>query len=250
MNKLTHQLFFWSEMVHHLDPLDFYIFSLANKELSMGFVKHVLPIVVFKVENLSHRRAWSILRMIQPSQLDSSSVRQIELTATPGRAHDGAYEILTTAADWAARKGYVELLEYLLVVKKDSCTKYAMDWAARNGHMDALLFLKDRGEDCTHAAADWAAARGQDRVLEWLYSNTHARCSELGPMQAAGMGFMRVLVFLHEKDPSVFRDTTANFALDNGHERVSTWLTSIGCHPSRKIRKPTVEYTTLYEQWD
>ena len=251
MERLTHQLFFWSEMVGNLASLDLYVFSMASKEVSMSFHEHVVfKNLVFKVEDLARRRAWSILRMIHsPQKLDSSSVRQVELIAN----HNGAYKILTTAADWAARKGHLELLEYLIVIAGDSCTEYAMSWAARNGHMDVLVFLKESVDcNCTDTAANWAAARGQDRVLKWLYKNTQSRCCELAPMNAAGMGFMRVLVFLHENHPTCFRDTAANYALDNGHVKISAWLNSIGCHPtpSREIRKSTMKFTTLYDRWD
>ena len=253
-----HQLFFWSEMKRHLAALDFYVFALANQEASDCFRRHVLPSAVFDIEELARRRAWSVLRRIRPCQLESSSVRQVELVAV---LFCGAFRVLTTAADWAARKGHVELLRWLLEVAYDSCTQYAMNWAARNGHMDVLVFLKERGDaECTNAAADWAAARGHDRVLEWLYENTRARCSELGPIQAAGMGYKRVLTFIHRNDPTLFRDSTANFALNNGHDKLFSWLKSIGCHPTegeeeRHAAEMTAGgtrklYTTLYVRWD
>ena len=79
MERLTHQLFFWSEMVGNLASLDLYVFSMASKEVSMSFHEHVVfKNLVFKVEDLARRRAWSILRMIHSPQ---------KLICAPGRAH-------------------------------------------------------------------------------------------------------------------------------------------------------------------
>ncbi len=187
---------------------------------------------------------------------------------------------ITTGPDWAARKGHLPLLRWLLKNTAEECTSSASDWAALNGHADVLQWLSDNNTlGCTDAAADWAAYKGHINILQWLYTNTHVRCSELSMMYAAGKGGLdehsssnthptepllpskawqcgvgrgnlKLLMWLHEHGaPS--RNSAANFAFACGHTSTLKWLRSIGVERSVKADDHDVlaRIRTLAASW-
>jgi len=74
--------------------------------------------------------------------------------------------------DWAASRGYLDIIEYLHNHGTEECTSYAMDGAAENGHLDVVKYLHhNRNEGCSSWAMDWAIRKGHLDVVEWLYHN-------------------------------------------------------------------------------
>lgn len=211
----------WSRVCPHLSPIEAYIFCLTCVAGRRHWSEHVRPTAVFDVVELAYHNAWSILYHVRTDQV--TVPRQLEgLCLRP---------IHTTAPDWAARKGHLQLLRWLLHDESEVCTTYAMDFAARNGHFEVLRWLHNRGEMCTDAAANWAAFQGHTRILSWLYAHTPARCCELATMHAAGRGDMEMLEWLHHQNVCC-TPSAANFALANGHTCVLAWLATKGCDPS------------------
>eukprot|EP00798_Chlamydomonas_sp_ICE-L_P025841 gene25841-11516_t len=130
------------------------------------YMRNLLKLAVFDVTELSLRSAWTILSHVHCKQVAiPTSLRQTEFLHTK--------KVLTTGADWAARKGHLPLLQWLLVNTEEVCTTYAFDLAARNGHMNVLLWLHDNGLGGTRTSADWAAYTGHLHIVKWLYDNTN-----------------------------------------------------------------------------
>eukprot|EP00798_Chlamydomonas_sp_ICE-L_P000217 gene217-3987_t len=114
------------------------------------YMRNLLKLAVFDVTELSLRSAWTILSHVHCKQVAiPTSLRQTEFLHNK--------KVLTTGADWAARKGHLPLLQWLLVNTEEVCTTYAFDLAARHGHMNVLLWLHDNGLGGTRTSADWAA---------------------------------------------------------------------------------------------
>ena len=134
----------------------------------------------------------------------------------------------TTGADWAARKGHLLMLQWLLKNTGEGCTTYAMDFAARNGHIDIMMWLHhNRSEGCTNAAANWAAFKGRLNIVKWLYKNTQSRCGELATVTAAGNGDLDMLCWLHAEG-AITNTTCADMAFACGHEECLRFLESVG----------------------
>lgn len=160
----------------------------------------------------------------------------------------------TTPADWAARKGCLPLLCWMVNVAKVPCTSLAMDFAARNGYMDVVSWLHARQVKCTNAASDWAAMKGHVDVLEWLYANTNARCSELAAMVAAGKGDLATLKWLYAHKAS-FTDASINWACACNHPETIEWLESVlgMSRPTGNLdayRKAAVANLKSCPEWD
>jgi hypothetical protein len=184
---------------------------------------HTLPYAVFDVTELSKRCAWTILPHLRYG-------KQVNV---PDNLHTVEFlhnkRVITTGADWAARKGHLPLLQWLLLNTSECCTTYAMDLAARNGHMDVLLWLHGNClKGCTNAAADWAAFKGRLDIVKWLYNNTGSRCSAHATMIAAGNGDHETLCWLHAHGVTC-NTSCANMALACGHVGILKFLLSVGC---------------------
>jgi len=211
----------WHEMANYLSAIDMYVLSLACKAGRKNYM-HLFPHAVFDVTEMSLRNAWTILPHLHNCQLlIPNELRQVEIL------HNR--KIITNVADWAARRGHLMLLQWLLLNTEEGCTTYAMDLAARNGHMNVLSWLHSNGlGGCTSAAADWAAFKGRLNIIKWLYENTGSRCSEHATMIAAGNGDMETLLWLHGQGVSC-NPSCANMAFACGHACTLQFLESIGC---------------------
>lgn len=78
-------------------------------------------------------------------------------------------EYTKNAMDWAAGKGYLEIVKFLHENRKEGCTKYAMTWAMENGHLHIVKFLdENRTEGCTTDAISWAAWNGHSEIVDFL----------------------------------------------------------------------------------
>lgn len=71
--------------------------------------------------------------------------------------------------DNAARKGSLEIVQWLHTHRTEGCTTGAMDGAAMNGHLHVLQWLhRNRQEGCTASALHCAAVNGHANVVQWL----------------------------------------------------------------------------------
>jgi hypothetical protein len=219
--------FVFDEVAKHLSSVDMYVLSMTIKSFTSHYFRFIFPKASFDVTEIACKKAWSILERMAPHQaFITPGIRQKEFLRNE--------LIITTGPDWAARKGHIELLKWLLVNTNEGCTTYAMDYAARNGHMNVLLWLYDnREEGCTNAAADWAASKGHLHILKWLYAHTSSRCSELAMMDASRRGDLEMLTWLHANGAGC-RAIAADYAFVMGHDDVIHWLSSIGCQQSVK----------------
>lgn len=242
----------WTELASRLLPLDLYVLSLGCRAWRCHYLKNALPFASFDLAELAERNAWSILGFLNGCQLRVLGSLRV-------KEYCGNREIRTTAPDWAARKGHLQLLQWLLHNTDEGCTTYAMDFAARNGHFDVLVWLhRNRAEGCTNAAADWAAFKGHLHILQWLYENTASRCSDLATSRAAARGDSGTLEWLVSRgvwcSPSA-----ANFAFANGQAGVLEMLQTMGCmHTVRdrdtdvlqRMRDIVVSWNDPFERWD
>ncbi|KAJ8528673.1 hypothetical protein ON010_g14656 [Phytophthora cinnamomi] len=74
--------------------------------------------------------------------------------------------------DNAARKGSLEIVQWLHTHRTEGCTTGAMDGAAMNGHLEVLQWLHaNRHEGCTASALHCAAVNGHAGVVRWLDEN-------------------------------------------------------------------------------
>lgn len=220
MDAVLHQWFFWRNLANNVSALDLYTMSLTSASTKQFFHEHVLNMCQFDVGDIARYKAWNLLDMITPQQV----------IAPPNSCHieyNSTGCIQTTLADWAARKGYLPLLLWLVDTAEIPCTSYAIDWAARNGHMIVVEWLHKRGIACTDAAADWAAMKGHTHVLDWLYTYTNARCSQLAPMVCAGRGDISTLKWLHSQSIATFTDAAMDWACACDHHHVVDWLESV-----------------------
>ena len=65
----------------------------------------------------------------------------------------------TSAINWAAKYGHLEVVQWLHTHRHEGCSTWAMDWAARYGYLEVVQWLHvHRREGCTTDAMNWAAA--------------------------------------------------------------------------------------------
>lgn len=191
---------------HHLpaSAIDMYVLSLSNSTMRQYYLQYVKDASVFNVTDVAQMGAWSVLHVV--------SRNQIVLNNTGN------------AFDWAAKNGYIELLEWLWQHTDERGTTNAMDDAALNGHLDVLKWLHVHEKNCTDRAASNAAVKGHLDVLDWLYMHTSSRCWDpILTMAAAGLGDMAMLSWLYDHGVKC-HESAANFAFACGYTEIVAWL--------------------------
>ena len=112
----------------------------------------------------------------------------------------------------------------------------ALKWAARNGYLEVVEFLVENGADI-HAwddfALEQAACNGHLEVVEFLVSigaDIHT-CEDLALRKAAYNGHLEVVKFLVENgaDIHAWGNRALRFADEKGHSEVVEYLKSQGC---------------------
>lgn len=148
----------------------------------------------------------------------------------------------TSILNDAAEYGHLNIVIYLSK-QSFSCTTWAMDLAAKRGHLDIVEWLhNNRTEGCTTYAVDLAAMNGHTRVVKWLLDNR----SEGGVQAidlAAKNGHLNMVVWLckYKEDKNderlVISNDAIDFALLNGHIEVVKWLYSNrkGCYTKERV---------------
>jgi len=127
--------------------------------------------------------------------------------------------------NWAARNGYLSVIQWLHENKKDGCTDRTMDYAARKGALDTVKWLhQHRTEGCTIYAMNKAAEYGHLDVLKWLHENRTEGCSARIMDKAAEFGQLDVVKWLHENRTEGCTTSAMVMAADEGHLDVVKWL--------------------------
>jgi hypothetical protein len=110
--------------------------------------------------------------------------------------YHGIYRNVEKAMDDAARKGQLEVVQWL---HNEGCTVEVMKLAAENGHLEVVQWLhKNRSEGCTVNAMDWAARHGHLEVVQWLHENRSEGCTVGAMNWATENGHLEVVQWLHD----------------------------------------------------
>jgi ankyrin repeat protein len=99
-----------------------------------------------------------------------------------------------TSGDWCALNGHLSLLKAKCDLK---FTINAMDWAAQKGYLDIVNWLhENRTEGCTYRAMDYAAKNGHIHIVKYLHYTYHKY--SVSPMsRAAERGRLDIVKFFH-----------------------------------------------------
>ena len=109
-----------------------------------------------------------------------------------------AFNGIDRVVDYASCYGNLEIVKYLTAIGA-SCSTSAMDWAARNGYLDIVQWLHfNRSEGCTTSAMDFAAEFGHIDIVQWLHFNRSEGCSANALRSAALNGHINVVKYLYE----------------------------------------------------
>ena len=117
----------------------------------------------------------------------------------------------TGAMNSAAEFGYLDIVQWLHFNRSEGCSTSAMDSASRNGHLDVVQwFHSNRSEGCTSCAMDLAAQNGHLDVVKWLHLNRSEGCSADAMIFAAQRGHINVVKYLVENSLVTDRDALRN----------------------------------------
>ncbi|RLN82279.1 hypothetical protein BBJ28_00016825 [Nothophytophthora sp. Chile5] len=128
--------------------------------------------------------------------------------------------------DASARRGYIEVVQWLHANSKQECTTNAMDWAAQGGHLEVVQWLHEhRSEGCTSAAMHLAAVDGHMNVVKWLHSHRSEGCKEVTLGEVAKSGNLEMVQWLHDNRHEVFScPGVMDIAAARGYLDVVKWL--------------------------
>jgi ankyrin repeat protein len=100
--------------------------------------------------------------------------------------------------DYAARKGHLDIVQWLHANRSEGCTFRAMDNAASNGHFEIVKWLHaNRREGCNTKAMDCAASKGHLDIVQWLHANRSEGCTFRAMDNAASNGHFEIVKWLH-----------------------------------------------------
>ncbi|OQR88407.1 ankyrin repeat, partial [Thraustotheca clavata] len=106
------------------------------------------------------------------------------------------------AIDIAAKKGQLNMVQYLHKSGNTACTTNAMDRAAANEHFDIVQWLhENRTEGCISDAIDEAASRGHLKIIKFLYENRSEKSTESVMSLASRGGHLDVIKYLEQNRP-------------------------------------------------
>lgn len=95
-----------------------------------------------------------------------------------------------SAVDFAAAKGYLDIVKFLLGHQDVHCTTTTMNVATSSGHLDIVKWLhENRAGGCTVNAMGFAASNGFLNVVRWLHENRNEGCTVEAVDAAASRGF-------------------------------------------------------------
>ena len=110
------------------------------------------------------------------------------------------YTCTSSAIDWAASNGHLEIVKWLHENHKDikgfTYTPSAMDWASLKGHLETVKFLHENGYSCTTAAMDYASENGHLEIVKWLHENRTEGCTPYAMNWTAKNGHLEIVEYL------------------------------------------------------
>ncbi|KAF0690181.1 Aste57867_18431 [Aphanomyces stellatus] len=110
------------------------------------------------------------------------------------------------AINYAAQHGHIQIVRWLHA-QDASCSTFALDWAAKGGHFDTVKFLHThRREGCTTQAMDWAATNGHLAVVAFLHRHRSEGCTRMALVRAAERGHVPVVDYLVRHRDLLFVD--------------------------------------------
>ncbi|KAG6620087.1 ankyrin-like protein [Phytophthora cinnamomi] len=140
----------------------------------------------------------------------------------------GRYRCRGNVADEVAKRGDLEMMQFLVehaLVNEDSV---APDLAAEYGHLELVKWLA-KNEEKHHWRFTWeamngAAANGYILVVRWLHENDKAEYCSNAMDNAAEFGHLEVLQWLNEHRYGDNAVNAMDLAAMNGHLEVVQWL--------------------------
>ncbi|KAE9103948.1 hypothetical protein PF007_g14222 [Phytophthora fragariae] len=114
--------------------------------------------------------------------------------------------------DWAALRGYLEVVQWLHENRTEGCTDKAMDYAAMNGQLHVVKWLHvNRREGCTVEAMNRAAENGHLHIVRWLQQNCREGSAAFAMPWAIREGHFDVVLFLHAHRSEIFSFPGTNY---------------------------------------
>ena len=124
----------------------------------------------------------------------------------------------------------MEIVKYLTAIGA-SCSTSAMDWSARNGYLDIVQWLHfNRSEGCSHNAMDDAALRGHLDIVKWLHFNRSEGCSYIAMKDAVRNGHIAIVKYLYENGLFTDRDSlrcAIEYAKNQRDTEIEIYLESV-----------------------
>jgi Ankyrin repeats (3 copies) len=128
------------------------------------------------------------------------------------------------ALNWAASKGYLDIVVFLHKNRTEGCTKMAIDKACGNGHLKIVQFLhENRKEGCSNDAVDKAAKNGHLQVVKYLIEDMGKIGTPAAMDNACANGHTAVVKYLHDSGSSC-TEMAMNSACENGHLKIVEFL--------------------------
>ncbi|OWY97630.1 hypothetical protein PHMEG_00031794 [Phytophthora megakarya] len=130
------------------------------------------------------------------------------------------------AIDLAARRGSLEMVQWLHEHYSRKLGSGTMHYAAENGHLEVVKWLhQNRSEGCRDATMARAALQGNLEIVKWLHSNRNEHFNLDGVMDAiAANGYLDVLQWFHEHRDKGCSIAAMDKAAACGHLDVVKWL--------------------------
>lgn len=115
---------------------------------------------------------------------------------------DNNYKWNIDPISYASQFSQIEVVKCLLsltIDQEEQVSTLAMDYAAAKGYLDMVILLHSRKtEGCTTKAMDYAAGNGHLIVVKWLHLNRTEGCSSLAYLMASERGHLDVINYLKE----------------------------------------------------
>ncbi|EGG22432.1 hypothetical protein DFA_04554 [Cavenderia fasciculata] len=133
---------------------------------------------------------------------ESYSNNPLDLAASNGHLqvveylHNEKYGCSVVALDFAAKRGYHHVVDYLLDNRTEGCSSEAIDQVACTGDLEMIQKLHFRAKaPCSYRAMNNAAK--YLNVVEWLSNNRQEGCNKMAMDNASALGALDVLQYLH-----------------------------------------------------
>lgn len=84
------------------------------------------------------------------------------------------FECTFNAIDFAASRGFIDIVFWLHYNTNKGCSRSAMNLAAENGHIEVVKWLhENRTEGCSPLAEAYARRNNHYEISNWLFKNRY-----------------------------------------------------------------------------